>query len=76
MTTTATTSVFTFDTSHHALWAEDVAREMAVPVEVIPAPPQSGSKCDLALRTIRPRADELEQAFQGEGIEFRRWDWD
>lgn len=73
MTTTATTSVFTFDTSHHALWAEDVAGERAVPVEVIAAPPESGSKCDLALRTLRARADELEAAFQEEGIEFSRW---
>lgn len=74
MTTTATTSVFTFDTSHHALWAEDVAGERAVPVEVIPAPPESGSKCDLALRAFRRQADELESAFLDEGIEFKRWD--
>lgn len=67
------TSVFTFDTSHHALWAEDVAREREVPVEVIPAPPETGSKCDLALRLLRIRAGELEQAFRSEGIEFRRW---
>jgi hypothetical protein len=71
---TATTAVFTFDTTHHALWAEEVAGEVAVPVEVIPAPPETKSKCDLALRTPRARADELERAFQGEGIEFRRWD--
>jgi hypothetical protein len=74
MTIATATSVFTFDTSHHALWAEDVAGERAVPVEVIAAPPESGSKCDLALRTFRARADELEEAFQGEGIQFRRWD--
>lgn len=74
MTTTATTSVFTFDTSHHALWAEDVAGERGVPVEVIAAPPESGSKCDLALRALRQQADGLESAFLDEGIEFRRWD--
>ena len=73
MSTTTAASVFTFDTSHHALWAEDVAREKAIPCEVIPAPPESGSKCDLALRTRPPQADLLETAFEGEGIEFRRW---
>ncbi len=67
------TAVFTFDTSHHALWAEDVARERSIPCEVIPAPPESGSKCDLALRTRKEAGDVLEEAFSGEGIEFRRW---
>jgi len=72
--TTATTAVFTFDTTHHALWAEDVARERNVPSEVIPAPPQTNSKCDLALQVQRGDADALEGAFRKEGIEFRRWD--
>ena len=31
--------VFTFDTTHHALWAEEVAGEHGIPAEVIPAPP-------------------------------------
>jgi hypothetical protein len=64
-------SIFTFDTSHHALWAEEVAREKAVPTEVIPAPPESGSKCDLALRTMRDRAEGFRVALADEGIEFR-----
>lgn len=67
------TAVFTFDTTHHALWAEDVARERNVPSEVIPAPPETNSKCDLALQVPRDRADGLEAAFRDEGIEFRRW---
>jgi hypothetical protein len=71
--TTATTSVFTFDTTHHALWAEDVAREKGIPSEVIPAPPETNSKCDLALQVPRAEADPLESAFRDEGIEFRRW---
>lgn len=71
---TATTTVFTFDTTHHALWAEDVAQERAVPAEVIPAPPETNSKCDLALEVPRGEADGLEGAFRQEGIRFRRWD--
>lgn len=66
-------AVFTFDTSHHALWAEEVARERHVPAEVIPAPPDSGSKCDLALRTGRDRAPGLREAFLDEGIVFREF---
>jgi len=68
------TSVFTFDTSHHALWAEEVAGEQSVAVEVIPAPPESGSRCDLALRVHQGTADALAAVFQTEGIEFCRWD--
>jgi len=64
-------SIFTFDTSHHALWAEEVVRERQVPAEVVAAPPESGSKCDLALRTIPDLAPGLRNAFLEEGILFR-----
>lgn len=70
----STATVFTFDTTHHALWAEDVAREHEVPADVIPAPARTESKCDLALQVPRSSADALEGAFRKEGIEFRRWD--
>ncbi|TVP73559.1 MAG: DUF3343 domain-containing protein [Gemmatimonadales bacterium] len=73
MTDTARISVFTFESTHHALWAEDVAREEGVPVEVISAPPESGSKCDLALRVPGERVSDLEASFDSEGIEYRVW---
>lgn len=63
--------IFLFDTTHHALWAEEVARELAVPVEVIPAPPETGAKCDLAIRTLAERVDELVRAYRDEGITFK-----
>ena len=63
--------VFTFDTTHHALWAEEVATESGVPVEVVPAPDGSEAKCDLALRTFPDRIPELERLFQQAGISFR-----
>lgn len=72
-TTDSAFSIFTFDTSHHALWAEEVARERQVPAEVIPAPPESGSRCDLALRTLPGEAPGLRQAFVDEGILFREF---
>jgi hypothetical protein len=64
---------FTFDTSHHAMWAEDVARERAFPVDVIPAPPETGARCGLALQTLGSTAASLETCFRDEGIEFSRW---
>lgn len=68
----ATVVVFTFDTTHHALWAEDVAREHDVPVETGPPPPESDAKCGIALRTPGGRAEELTRLYRDEGIEFGR----
>ena len=66
-----TTLLFTFDTTHMALWAEDVARERGVPAEIVPAPPEAKAKCGLALRALVARADELAAALRVEGVEFR-----
>lgn len=60
--------VFVFKTTHHAMWAEDVAREQSIPAEVVPAPPQSQAKCGIALRIQAGGADELATALDREGI--------
>lgn len=44
-------NLFTFETTHHALWAEEVAREAGIAVEVVPAPPAARARCHLALET-------------------------
>ena len=31
--------LFTFDTTHHALWAEETALGSGIPAELVPAPP-------------------------------------
>jgi hypothetical protein len=67
------TGLFTFETTHMALWAEDTARERGIPAEVVPAPPQAKAKCGLALRTMAPRFDELAQALRDEGVSFGTW---
>lgn len=63
--------IFLFDTSHHALWAEEVARELEIPVEVVPAPPETGAKCDLAIRTRGASVPQLSASYRDEGISFR-----
>lgn len=60
-----------FDTTHHALWAEELAREHRIPVEVVPAPPQSRAKCDLALCTLPPLLGRLEEVLRAEGVPYR-----
>ena len=71
MTEESPTRIFTFETTHHAMWAEDVAREQAIPVEVVPAPPEGGAKCGVALRTPEHRATELSEALNQERILYR-----
>ncbi len=63
--------VFTFDTTHHALWAEEVAGEEGIPCEVIPAPPELEAKCDLALKTLPDQVETLAKALGEQGIVFR-----
>ena len=71
MTAQASGSTFIFETTHHAMWAEDVAREQAIPAEVVPAPPEGGAKCGAALRVTTDRTSELSAALKQEGILFR-----
>lgn len=71
---TTTIVIFTFDTTHYALWAEDVAREREIPVETGPPPPEAEAKCGIALRASVSRAEELGAALRDEGIEFGRYE--
>ena len=64
------TVVLTFDTTHHALWAEEVAREREIPAEVIPAPAAAHARCNLALETLREDLDRLRAALGAEGVPF------
>ena len=67
----ATTSpLFTFETTQHALWAEEVAEEEGIPCEVVPAPPELKAKCDLALRTAPGFVDPLSEALRRLGVTF------
>ena len=63
-------SILTFDTTHHALWAEEVARERGIPAEIIPAPPEAHARCDLALEYFAADGERLQQALRTEGVSF------
>lgn len=65
-------SLFTFDTTHHALWAEEVARERGLAAEVVPAPPAAAARCDLALATLPELEAALAAALDAEGVPYRR----
>lgn len=62
-----------FDTTHHALWAEQIARDGLLGVEVVPAPAASDAKCDLALEYLPEDEPALLEALQQAGVPFRAW---
>lgn len=66
-------AVFTFDTTHHALWAEEVAGERGIAAEIVPAPPAARARCNLALETLAADAPALAAALDAEGVPHRAW---
>lgn len=63
-----TSCLFTFDTTHHALWAEEVAAVQGIAVEVVPAPPAARARCNLALESLPEDGGRLAEALRREGI--------
>lgn len=63
--------VLVFETTHHALWAEQVAREAALAAEVIPAPAAARAKCDLALEYLPEDEAALLRALAVAGVAWR-----
>ncbi len=65
-------TLFTFETTHHALWAEEVAQDRGIPAEVVPAPPAARARCNLALETLAEEADHLAEELAREGVPHAR----
>ena len=64
---------YVFETTNGAFWAEDVARERGIPVELVPAPAEAEARCDLAMIALADHVRSLEEALSAEGVFFRRW---
>ncbi|HEU5208588.1 MAG TPA: DUF3343 domain-containing protein [Longimicrobiales bacterium] len=60
-----------FDTTHHALWAEEIARDKGLGVDVVPAPADADAKCDLALAFLEEDELELIASLDAAGVPFR-----
>lgn len=63
--------VLVFDTTHHAMWAEEVAKEHGMPVEVIPAPEDVDAKCGMALEVLPEAFQQLQDVLKTEGIPYK-----
>lgn len=66
--------LLTFDTTHHALLAEQVAHEHGLAAEVTPAPPDAGAKCDLAIEYLLEEEPALLRVLHAAGVMFRIFD--
>ncbi|CAN5788675.1 hypothetical protein BH23GEM9_BH23GEM9_36830 [soil metagenome] len=65
--------LLTFDTTHHALYAEQLAHEHGLAAEPTPAPPESGAGCDIALEYLPEEEDLLLDVLRSANIEFGLW---
>ena len=63
--------IVTFDTTHHALWAEEVARGKGLAVEVVPAPEGVDAKCGMAIEVLDESFEDLKAVLAQEGIPFK-----
>jgi len=62
-----------FDSTNAVLWAEEVAEDAGVAVEVVPAPAASEAKCTVALLTATSSVPDLTGALEEAGVPFRVW---
>lgn len=63
-------TLLTFETTHHALWAEEVAAGAGIPAEVVPAPPAARARCNLALESLPGDLPRLRDRLREEGVPF------
>jgi Protein of unknown function (DUF3343) len=64
-------TIFTFDTTHHALWAEEIAKENRLAFEIVPAPADSHARCDIAIATVLEDRGRLSELLEEAGVEHR-----
>jgi hypothetical protein len=65
--------LLTFDTTHHALWAEEVVSECGLACEIVPAPAAATARCNLALELLPAEMAEAETALREAGVPFERF---
>ncbi|MGH7507355.1 MAG: DUF3343 domain-containing protein [Longimicrobiales bacterium] len=63
--------LLTFDTTHHALWAEELAMGKGLGAQVVPAPADADAKCDLSLEVLPEDFMVLVDALRAVGVQFR-----
>jgi hypothetical protein len=62
-----------FDTTHHAVWAEQIAHEAGCAAEIEPAPAAARAKCSLALAYLQEEENKLFGALARAGAPYRKY---
>jgi hypothetical protein len=65
--------MITFDTTHHALWAEEIAAEHGIPAQPVPAPPEANARCSIALEVLPEDEERLLAILREEGVGCARY---
>ena len=66
-------AVFTFDTTHHALWAEQIASDIGAAAHIVQAPPAARARCSLALEVLEHDAARMERELTMRGVPHLRY---
>jgi hypothetical protein len=65
--------LLTFETTHHALWAEQLAQEHGLATSPVPAPAEAGAGCDIALEYLPEEEVQLLDVLRSADVEFSVW---
>jgi hypothetical protein len=66
--------IFTFDTTHHALWAEELAAEAGIPHAVVAPPAAARARCSIAIETLEADVAVLREILTHAAVSFRLFD--
>jgi hypothetical protein len=62
-----------FDTTHHAVWAEQVILDAGYAAEIQPAPSAARAKCSLAIAYMMSEEPAVFAALERAGVPYRRY---
>lgn len=63
--------ILTFETTHHALWAEQIALDKNLGAQMVGAPKEAGSPCGMALETLPEDLPPLLTALGEAGVVYK-----
>lgn len=62
-----------FDTTHHAVWAEQIILDAGLAAEILPAPSDAKAKCSLAIAYMPDEETAVFDALDRAGAPYRRY---
>ncbi len=66
-----TPSLLVFDTTHHAMWAEQVVLRAGLAADIQPSPAAARAKCALALAYLPDEETDVIRVLDDAGVPYR-----